>query len=115
MATLDCWITGQRRDQSPTRAQVPVYQIDTTFPGKDGELLKINPLANWTLRQVWDTIRLLEIPYNPLHDQGFISIGCEPCTRATTPGQHEREGRWWWEETTIKECGLHRDNLGAPD
>jgi phosphoadenosine phosphosulfate reductase len=111
LVTLDCWITGQRRDQSPTRAQVPVYQKDPNFRGKDGEFLKVNPLANWTLSQVRDTIRLLEIPYNPLHDKGFISIGCEPCARATSPGQHEREGRWWWEEATAKECGLHRDNL----
>ncbi|MCB1672880.1 MAG: phosphoadenylyl-sulfate reductase [Gammaproteobacteria bacterium] len=111
LAELDGWITGQRRDQSPTRNRVPVYQMDASFQGRHGDLVKVNPLANWSLKQVWDYIRLLEVPYNPLHDQGFISIGCEPCTRAVGPGQHEREGRWWWEEATIKECGLHRGNL----
>ena len=110
LKTLDGWITGQRRDQSPTRARVPVYQLDASYSGQGGSLVKINPLANWSLKQVWETIRLLEIPYNPLHDRGFVSIGCEPCTRAVGPGQHEREGRWWWEEATIKECGLHSDN-----
>jgi len=111
LAAVDVWITGQRRDQSPSRAEVPLVQLDAgnAAPGKT--LLKINPLANWTLGQVWESIRLLEIPYNPLHDQGFISIGCEPCTCPVGPGQHEREGRWWWEESTIKECGLHRGNL----
>ena len=107
----DGWATGQRRDQSPARAIVPVFEIDGANRGKNGALLKVNPLANWSLQQVWDYIRMMELPYNPLHDRGFISIGCEPCTRAVSPGQHEREGRWWWEEATIKECGLHRSNL----
>jgi len=111
LATLNVWLTGQRRDQSPTRTKVPVFEMDRAFAGKSGPLLKVNPLANWSLGQVWDYIRLLEVPYNPLHDRGFISIGCEPCTRPVGPGQHEREGRWWWEEATIRECGLHRSNL----
>ena len=115
LSELDGWITGQRRDQSPTRATVAIYQADPTFAGKNGTLAKVNPLANWSLQQVWDYIRMFDLPYNPLHDQGFISIGCEPCTRATAPGQHEREGRWWWEEATIKECGLHRGNLESSD
>ncbi|MHA7878337.1 MAG: phosphoadenylyl-sulfate reductase [Saccharospirillum sp.] len=111
LAPLDAWVTGQRRDQSPgTRANVPVVQEDTRFAGRKERLIKYNPLANWTSQEVWDYIRLMEIPYNPLHQQGFISIGCEPCTRATLPGQHEREGRWWWEEATQKECGLHAGN-----
>ena len=102
------WVTGQRRDQSPTRADVPVLQADNN-PGKPGSgvLLKCNPLANWTSAQVWSYIREHELPYNELHDRGFISIGCEPCTRPVLPNQHEREGRWWWEEATKKECGLH--------
>lgn len=112
LAPLDAWITGQRRDQSPgTRAEVPVVQSDSRFSGRGEALIKYNPLANWSSQQVWDYIRMMEIPYNLLHERGFISIGCEPCTRPTLPGQHEREGRWWWEEATHKECGLHAGNL----
>jgi phosphoadenosine phosphosulfate reductase len=108
LSTLNAWVTGQRRDQSPsTRAEVPVVQADPTFSTPDHELIKFNPLANWSSQQVWDYIRENAVPYNPLHERGFISIGCEPCTRAVLPGQHEREGRWWWEEATKKECGLH--------
>jgi len=109
---VDAWITGQRRDQSPgTRAAVPVIQDDKAFARPDDSLTKFNPLANWTSKQVWDYIRENNVPYNELHDQGFVSIGCEPCTRPTGPGQHEREGRWWWEEATKKECGLHAVNI----
>lgn len=112
LATLDTWVTGQRRDQSPgTRQDIPVIQQDLTFAGPNKQLLKINPLANWSSAEVWSYIRLMEVPYNPLHEKGFISIGCEPCTRAVLPNQHEREGRWWWEEATHKECGLHAGNL----
>jgi phosphoadenosine phosphosulfate reductase len=107
LATLDAWITGQRKDQSPTRANVPVVQVDTAFSTSDRPLLKFNPLANWSSADVWMYIRSYEVPYNALHERGFISIGCEPCTRAVLPNQHEREGRWWWEEATKKECGLH--------
>ena len=116
LATLDAWITGQRRDQSPsTRNQVPVIERDPTFSQGDRPLVKFNPLANWSSKQVWDYIRMFDVPYNELHDRGFISIGCEPCTRPVGPGQHEREGRWWWEEATAKECGLHQGNLIASD
>lgn len=112
LLTVDAWITGQRRDQSPgTRAAVPVIQDDKAFARPDDSLTKFNPLANWTSKQVWDYIRENHVPYNELHDQGFVSIGCEPCTRPTGPGQHEREGRWWWEEATKKECGLHAVNI----
>ena len=112
LLTVDAWITGQRRDQSPgTRAAVPVIQDDKAFARTDDQLTKYNPLANWTSQQVWDYIRTNNVPYNELHDRGFISIGCEPCTRPTGPGQHEREGRWWWEEATKKECGLHAVNI----
>ena len=109
---LDAWVTGQRHDQSPsTRAKVAVVEIDPVFSSPDHELIKFNPLANWTSRQVWNYIRENDVPYNPLHEQGFISIGCEPCTRRVLPGQHEREGRWWWEDQTKKECGLHSGNV----
>ncbi|MCC7010806.1 MAG: phosphoadenylyl-sulfate reductase [Acidobacteria bacterium] len=109
LAPLAAWMTGQRRDQSPgTRAEVPVVQVDPAFSTPDRPLVKFNPLSQWTSRQVWAYIREHDVPFNPLHERGFISIGCEPCTRAVHPGQHEREGRWWWEEETKKECGLHR-------
>jgi phosphoadenosine phosphosulfate reductase len=101
-----CWITGQRRDQSPTRADVPLVQLDTN-QGIDGRILKVNPLAEQSLSDVWNYLRDEQVPYNPLHDEGFISIGCEPCTRPARPGEHERAGRWWWEESTKRECGLH--------
>ncbi|MCB9640856.1 MAG: phosphoadenylyl-sulfate reductase [Myxococcales bacterium] len=102
------WITGQRRDQSPsTRGELLVIHQDEAFAGKDGPLVKINPLAGWGLSKVWGYLRTQEVPYNPLHDRGFVSIGCEPCTRPPRPGEHERAGRWWWEEETQRECGLH--------
>jgi len=109
---LRAWVTGQRKDQSPgTRTDVPVVQIDPTFGSASQPLLKFNPLANWTSKQVWSYIREHGVPYNALHERGFVSIGCEPCTRPVHPGQHEREGRWWWEEETMKECGLHAGNV----
>jgi phosphoadenosine phosphosulfate reductase len=112
LASFDAWITGQRRDQSPgTRNQLPVVQADPAFASPGRQLVKFNPLANWTSQQVWAYIRENQIPYNALHDRGFVSIGCEPCTRSILPGQHEREGRWWWEEATKKECGLHAGNV----
>jgi thioredoxin-independent 5'-adenylylsulfate reductase len=112
LSGLRAWITGQRRDQSPTRGSVPVVQPDATFTGKDARpLTKFNPLANVSRDDVWLTIRSLGLPYNELHDRGFVSIGCEPCTRAVLPSQHEREGRWWWEDATKKECGLHQGNV----
>jgi len=104
LAPYRAWATGQRRDQNPsTRAQVAVVQAD---PLKL-ERIKLNPLANWTLAQTWDYLKDNDVPYNTLHDRGFVSIGCEPCTRAPRPGEHERAGRWWWEEETKRECGLH--------
>jgi phosphoadenosine phosphosulfate reductase len=112
LSTLDAWITGQRQDQSPdTRYGVPVIQKDNAFSSEDKILIKFNPLSLWTSKQVWQYIRDNDVPYNELHSKGFQSIGCEPCTRAILPNQHEREGRWWWEEATKKECGLHLDNL----
>ncbi len=112
LSGLRAWITGQRRDQSPTRGNVPLVQLDTAFKGLAGaDLVKFNPLANTTSADVWLAIRALGVPFNALHERGFVSIGCEPCTRPVLPGQHEREGRWWWEEATQKECGLHKGNL----
>lgn len=116
LATVDAWITGQRRDQSPdTRNDVPIVQRDEAFSSDERTLVKFNPLANWTSKEVWDYIRMTEAPYNSLHDKGFVSIGCQPCTRPILPGQHEREGRWWWEEATKKECGLHAGNVIATE
>ena len=110
------YITGQRQDQSPaTRAAIPLVQEDPGFSSDpDRPLVKFNPLARWTSAQVWAYVREYDVPYNPLHDRGFKSIGCAPCTRPTNPGEHERAGRWWWEEATQKECGLHAMNLSRP-
>ena len=113
LSGVDAWITGQRKDQSPTRTNVPVIEVDSAFSTPERELIKFNPLSNYTSEDVWNYIRMLEIPYNSLHERGFVSIGCEPCTRPVLPNQHEREGRWWWEEATQKECGLHGGNLIA--
>ena len=111
LSTLDAWITGQRQDQNPaTRGKVPVVQADNAFSTEGNQLVKFNPLSYWSSTDVWMYIRSYEVPYNPLHERGFISIGCEPCTRAVLPNQHEREGRWWWEDAMKKECGLHSIN-----
>ncbi|MDQ7091363.1 MAG: phosphoadenylyl-sulfate reductase [Methylococcales bacterium] len=112
LSHLDAWITGQRKDQSlDTRHAIPEVQLDSAFSTDDKPLIKFNPLLNWSSEQVWDYIEAYQVPFNPLHKQGFISIGCEPCTRSVLPNQHERVGRWWWESETKKECGLHADNL----
>lgn len=114
LQTLDAWITGQRKDQSPgTRTEIAVIERDGAFSTPVHPLVKFNPLANWSSAQVWRYIRDNEVPYNELHAKGYVSIGCEPCTRPVLPNQHEREGRWWWEEETIKECGLHAGNVAA--
>jgi phosphoadenosine phosphosulfate reductase len=105
LATLDGWITGLRRDQVTTRATTKKVEID----GSHGGIVKINPLADWSSDMVWDYIRKNNVPYNKLHDKGFPSIGCEPCTRAVMPGEDPRAGRWWWENAAAKECGLHFD------
>lgn len=102
---LDGWITGLRRDQAATRADTKKIEIDAAHGG----IIKLNPIADWTSDQVWDHIRKNNIPYNKLHDIGYPSIGCEPCTRAIKPGEDPRAGRWWWEDAAYKECGLHFD------
>jgi phosphoadenosine phosphosulfate reductase len=107
---LEAWVTGQRKDQSVTRIDLAVIQADLAQGAgrpEDAPLVKFNPLANWTSAQVWKYIRENDVPYNALHERGFVSIGCEPCTRVTLPGEHERAGRWWWEAATQRECGLH--------
>lgn len=112
LAQLDAWITGQRKDQSmDTRQGIPEVQIDTAFSTKNKQLIKFNPLLNWDSVQVWDYIEAYHVPFNKLHHKGFISIGCEPCTRPVLPNQHERVGRWWWEAGNKKECGLHGSNV----
>ncbi|XP_022977807.1 5'-adenylylsulfate reductase 3, chloroplastic-like [Cucurbita maxima] len=116
---LRAWITGQRKDQSPgTRSEVPVVQVDPVFEGLDGgigSLVKWNPVANVGSKDIWDFLRSMNVPVNTLHSQGYVSIGCEPCTRPVLPWQHEREGRWWWEDAKAKECGLHKGNLKQED
>jgi phosphoadenosine phosphosulfate reductase len=118
LSGLSAWATGQRRDQSPaTRSAIAVVERDRSFSGVSGPLVKLNPLAAWSSAQVWQYIREERVPYNSLHTKGFISIGCEPCTRPPLPGEHERAGRWWWEDSTKRECGLHLDHgrsIGTP-
>jgi phosphoadenosine phosphosulfate reductase len=99
----DAWICGLRRDQSVTRQQISIVERDNIQ-----NKIKINPLADWGLEQVWGYIREKKIPYNTLHDKGFPSIGCLPCTRAILPGEDIRAGRWWWESSENRECGLHQ-------
>ena len=108
LAGLEAWITGLRRQQSVTRGAVVKVEADPMFG-----LLKINPLADWTEEQVWDYIRKHDVPFNALHDRGFPSIGCSPCTRAIAPGENARAGRWWWEQPDSKECGLHGAKVAA--
>lgn len=112
---LKAWITGQRKDQSPgTRQSVPVVEVDPVFEGVEGgpgSLVKYNPLSNMTSADVWNFLRVMGVPTNALHSCGYISIGCEPCTRPVLPNQAEREGRWWWEDSSSKECGLHSGNI----
>lgn len=96
------WITGMRRQQAVTRANMPVQEFDA-----DHGLEKFNPLADWTEKEVWQYIRDNGVPYNALHDKHYPSIGCAPCTRAISVGEDVRAGRWWWEDESGKECGLH--------
>ncbi len=103
LASLDAWITGLRRDQVVTRTGVKKVDLDTDHGG----IAKINPLADWTWEQVMAYVKQHQVPYNVLHDQGYPSIGCAPCTRAIKPGEDFRAGRWWWEQPEQKECGLH--------
>jgi phosphoadenosine phosphosulfate reductase len=100
---LDAWICGLRREQSVTRTGAETVEWDEA-----NGIIKINPLIDWTEGEVWDYIRKKRVPCNPLHDHGYPSIGCQPCTRAVEPGADPRSGRWWWESPEHRECGLHR-------
>ena len=102
LATADAWITGQRQDQSVTRNMLDIIEWDDA-----NQKIKFNPLADWDSDAVWAYIKEHNVPYNVLHDRGYPSIGCEPCTRAVKPGEDARAGRWWWEAADQKECGLH--------
>jgi len=102
LAGKQAWITGQRRSQSTTRAELAVQEDDLGHG-----MQKFNPLADWSEADIWEYLREHQVPYNVLHDRGYPSIGCEPCTRAIQPGEDVRAGRWWWENPESKECGLH--------
>lgn len=97
------WITGLRREQAVTRNNLHKVEWD-----EQNELIKVNPLIDWTSKDIWEYIKTYRVPYNKLHDKGFTSIGCQPCTRAIMPGEDIRAGRWWWENPETKECGLHK-------
>lgn len=103
LSQADAWVTGIRRGQNVTRLEAPHVELDLVNNG----MLKFNPLAKWTEDDVWAYIRANDVPYNTLHDCGFPSIGCAPCTRAIKPGEDLRAGRWWWEDPDSRECGLH--------
>ena len=102
------WITGLRRAQSPSRAYIAIEETDQARG-----LKKFNPLADWSDEDVWSYIRNFDVPFNPLHDRGYPSIGCAPCTRPVAAGEDPRTGRWWWELSEKKECGLHRHEIRA--
>ncbi|SMF98168.1 phosphoadenylyl-sulfate reductase [Burkholderia singularis] len=102
LAHVDAWVTGQRREQSVTRAELHVEERDAARG-----IAKYNPLSDWTQADVWAYLSAFDVPVNPLHARGYPSIGCEPCTRAIRPGEDSRAGRWWWESRDSKECGLH--------
>ncbi|MGH9784395.1 MAG: phosphoadenylyl-sulfate reductase [Terriglobia bacterium] len=103
LAGLDAWVTGLRRDQWATRANIPKVESDAA----NGGILKLNPIADWTQDQLDQYVRLHDVPQHALYSNGFTSIGCLPCTRQTKPGENPRAGRWWWEQDLQKECGLH--------
>lgn len=105
MTGVDVWVTGIRREQSITRILTEVVEYDHI-----NKKIKINPLLEWTEEDLWNYIKENDVPYNKLHDKGFPSIGCEPCTRAVEEGEDVRAGRWWWETPEQKECGLHKSN-----
>lgn len=102
---MQCWITGIRAEHSESRQQMNQVEWD-----EQRQIIKFHPLLNWKIQQVKDFIKKNNIPYNPLFDKGFVSIGCQPCTRAVKEGENFRAGRWWWEENSKKECGLHIHN-----
>lgn len=102
LKTVDAWITGLRKQQSITRTNLNLFEFDETH-----NIIKINPLLNWDFDSVFNEVKMKKIPYNVLHDKGYPSIGCDPCTRAIKSGEDLRAGRWWWESADQKECGIH--------
>ena len=102
LSNVDCWITGLRAEHSENRKDMSMTEIDA-----QRNIVKVHPIFNWSLEQVKNEIKEFNIPYNSLHDKGFVSIGCQPCTRAVKEGEDFRAGRWWWENSDKKECGLH--------
>jgi phosphoadenosine phosphosulfate reductase len=106
IAGYAAWVTGLRKDQSPVRAATQAIAPDPQYG-----LHKVSPLLDWTVDDIWAFIKSRSVPYNPLHDRGFASIGCYPCTRALQPGESQRAGRWWWESAETRECGLHPRRL----
>ncbi|MGB9003186.1 MAG: phosphoadenylyl-sulfate reductase [Nitrosotalea sp.] len=106
LSAVDGWITGLRADQTEVRSNVHRIEIDPQHNG----IIKVNPIIEWTWEQTWDYIKNNNVPHNKLHDKGYPSIGCEPCTRAIKPGEPLRAGRWWWETDPQKECGLHAEH-----
>ncbi|MCH7518000.1 MAG: phosphoadenylyl-sulfate reductase [Candidatus Dadabacteria bacterium] len=110
LPTLDGWITSIRRDQTENRSGSKKFEIDELHGG----ILKINPLVDWTSKEIWEYIKEHNVPYNKLHDIGYPSIGCAPCTRAIKDGEDPRAGRWWWEKDSDKECGLHINHNIVP-
>ena len=109
LSQADVWITGLRREQSQGRSSIEFVEWDA-----ERGLLKVNPLADWSSRQIKEAVAAHEIPVNPLHARGYPSIGCEPCTRAIKPGEDQRAGRWWWEQQKSRECGLHDSADDSP-
>ncbi len=103
IADYKVWVTGLRTEQSTTRKNLKIVEWDSV-----NNIIKINPLLNWTNDDIWDYVHEHKVPYNPLHDKGYPSIGCQPCTRSVQPGEEVRAGRWWWESPETKECGLHK-------
>lgn len=103
LADLDAWVSGLRRDQNVTRAATPKLEIDYAHGG----LVKVNPIADWTRDAVMDYVRAHDVPVNRLHNHGYPSVGCDPCSRAIAPGEDVRAGRWWWENPETRECGIH--------
>ncbi len=109
LSDREAWVTGLRRDQNVTRKNTPKIELDRGH----GDILKLNPLADWSEDDIRQHIDEFDVPYNELHDRGFPSIGCAPCTRPVEAGEDARAGRWWWEAPESKECGLHTDDTGA--
>ena len=109
LSGLDAWVTGLRRDQSSARGKTAKIEIDRAHAG----IAKLNPIADWSREQVLDYVKEHAVPINRLHAEGYPSVGCEPCSRAIGPGDDPRSGRWWWEESDLKECGIHLEEKGS--